>query len=485
MLAELFIGDGYQFKTTPLHRQLVGLYLGLMYKRFAFFYGMGGGKTWLGLNLAQALASERKILILAPSESVQVEWTLQAQQHSHLSIDALRGSSVDKWGTIDLDRHDGYVATYAGFYSMLCGVDVAKGKLKPVPALVRKAQKLFGGLILDEVHKTKTKQTLTFRVINQISKQAEYVFSFSGTPMQQPEDLWAQMFLTDRGATLGTTLGMFRSALFTASDGWGGSVKWTFDNRKLSKLHVMLKHRSIHYSEEEIDSTLPSPIEKRHRVLMTKEQKTYYAPANKKFIAGFLKAKELESTFHTMRQVCSGFVQWNEDKKATSIRLLECPKLDLVARLLQEHDEKMIIFHFFKESGRMLADICKQYKKGFAVLSGLNTKNKTEHVRRFKEDPDCKIMIANIVTASHGGNYQMAKHIVFYDLPTSTIDYQQCIKRSWRTGQTDRVYLHYPLCIGTFEEERLQALIDGRDFMAEVLAGKFRGKHARYSTDSE
>src|SRR5690606_40515359 len=122
------------------------------------------------------------------------------------------------------------VATYGGLVRMVARVEkVKRGRRKGKPKLtlqrklVRELVATFDGVILDETSADQAVQyrdSLAWRVCNQLSKKMAArdlpFFDLSGTPFgRDPTPLWAQMFLVDRGASLGETLGLFRSAFFT------------------------------------------------------------------------------------------------------------------------------------------------------------------------------------------------------------------------------------------------------------------------------
>lgn len=75
-------------------------------------------------------------------------------------------------------------------------------------------------LVLDESHRIKTPDARITRAIHALGPLAARRYIMSGTPVaNKPEDLWAQYFFLDRGATLGETFEDFPT-LYCAPSGW-------------------------------------------------------------------------------------------------------------------------------------------------------------------------------------------------------------------------------------------------------------------------
>ncbi len=58
------------------------------------------------------------------------------------------------------------------------------------------------------------------------------------------------------------------------------------------------------------------------------------------------------------------------------------------------------------------------------------------YIRRFKKDPKCVCLVANIAAGSVGGNYQVANTVVFFESPSGTIARVQAEKRCSGARQT-------------------------------------------------
>ena len=133
----------------------------------------------------------------------------------------------------------------------------------------------FDGLILDEATVIKGRSSvLIVRICRQLSKHAQMVLALSGTPCgKDPQDLWQQMYLVDRGETLGKTLGLYRAAFFSEHEDYWGHVSYVFKKSMRGKLNRVLAHRSMRYAVEESD--LPPLVSRVKEVSLPADARVY------------------------------------------------------------------------------------------------------------------------------------------------------------------------------------------------------------------
>ena len=75
--------------------------------------------------------------------------------------------------------------------------------------------------MLDESHRIKSPHARVTRAIHSLRADAVRRYIMTGTPVaNKPEDLWAQYFFLDDGATLGRKFEAFRSQFCTSEGGY-------------------------------------------------------------------------------------------------------------------------------------------------------------------------------------------------------------------------------------------------------------------------
>src|SRR5690606_23152422 len=73
----------------------------------------------------------------------------------------------------------------------------------------------FDMLVIDELSSFKNSQSMRFKALRKVAPLCHRVVGLTGTPAPNSlEDLWAQLYLLDRGERLGQTLTRYRDAYF-------------------------------------------------------------------------------------------------------------------------------------------------------------------------------------------------------------------------------------------------------------------------------
>ena len=92
-----------------------------------------------------------------------------------------------------------------------------------------------------------------------------------------------------------------------------------------------------------------------------------------------------------------------------------------------------------------------------------------EAVRRFQEEPECKVFVAQIQTAGLGITLTAADTAIFYSLDYSFANYDQARARLHRIGQRNAVTYIHLVSRGTVDEKVLKALQKKKSVADEVV----------------
>lgn len=462
--------------------QLVVFLLCVYLKRFMIFGDMGFGKTLLILMLIQYLKQKGenpKAIIFVPYVITVDTWIEETEKWTNLKCVPLLGSSKENLETLNTVEGDLYVASYQTAVAMLAKRVASKKKGKKEEwklesAKVRKFFKSFNLMAMDEVHKIKNHQSSYYRMCRAISKEVEYCFGLTGTPHgRSPEDMWAEFNVIDFGETLGSTLGLFRSAFFEQKDKYWGGVEYKFKKTMKKVLGRMIKHRSIRYSIKEVTDMPPKQYVKKY-VASNEAIQGYYTKIAKSLgdlSFGKVAYREQESKYNKLRQLSSGFMTLNgDDKSKVEIEFPHNPKMDALQELIETMPEgsKMIVFHHFVYTNEIISKRLKAMKVPHARVWGKGKDNLKE-LRRFKKDPNCRVLVINTQSGSSSQNLQMANYVVYYEQPQGSIDREQSERRAWRPGQLKTVFFIDLLMKDTYDENMLQANAEGRDLLADIL----------------
>lgn len=116
-------------------------------------------------------------------------------------------------------------------------------------------------------------------------------------------------------------------------------------------------------------------------------------------------------------------------------RATERIRCERAADLVHGTDDQWIVWHGLNDEGRILADLIPD---GVLVEGSQSPEAKAESIEAF-QDGRVRVLITKPRIAGFGMNLQNAHRMAFVGLSDSWEAYYQCIRRSWRFGQTQPV----------------------------------------------
>lgn len=478
---------GFSFHTKPNLHQLACWVLCSKLHRFGLFLDMGGGKTKLVLDLIRyrKMTGElRGALVCVPNLINLPSWEDQIKQHApDLTYRLLEGSRAQRFKALEEIQAkpvDLCLINYAGLpvYMAKAASVRKRGKTGRLDAVrTREFCDVFNFVAIDEPHLVlSSSSSLTFDLAKTLSNGADFCYGLTGTLFgRDPMKAWPQMNIIDQGETLGHTLGLFQLAYFTPKEDYFAGIKWEFNKRLKKHLQRTLQHRSIRYEDSEF-SDLP-------QLMPSKLIQVKLDPAQLRRYADILhearEAKERgerQATWIRLRQTTSGFISVKgEDSEKLEMAFSPNPKADALMQYLLElpEDEKVVVFHEYVASGRIIQDVLKRMKIKFAgVGSGFGDVRLQRET--FMTAPSCRVWVANSKAGATGadGLQSVARHLLFYETPTSPDRRKQAIKRLFRAGQMRRVYVADLVAANVAIDKRILESVDkGQDLFDAVCNG--------------
>lgn len=463
------------------HLQKVCFIIGAETKSFCFFNDTGTGKSLLAIALVRyfrRLGILKHALILVPNRINKNEWYYELQKHSSTSSSLiLDGSTEGKWKALEQSNPLFVFETYAGLFRMVCDKKAGKrgNKLVPNSAKVNYLAKYFQGLVCDESVAVGNHQALPFRICRQLAKTSNAVFTMTGTPFNRdPSLMWAQMFLTDGGYTLGETLGLFRSIFCKESENFfSGYPEYKFDKKKQGLLNDFIANRSISFPADE--GSLPNCIAIQKYVSLPGDAGAYYERFRQELITAKGNFQETKNAFLRLRQISSGFVGYQDDEtgERAKFEFPDNPKLDLLLSILNSTNEehKVIVFFDFTYSGEKILAVLKQIKIDAVLLYG-KTKDVDGARQQFMQQSKKRVLILQN-RFGVGLNVQIARYGIYYESPVSAILRKQCDGRVRRQHSLHKtVFLYDLLMKDTVDEQIIRFHAEGADLFDAIIKGK-------------
>lgn len=386
----------------------------------ALFDEQGLGKS---RQLIDAIAQERAAgtlegaLIVCPN-TIKATWGEEIQRYSDLTY-AIFGAGRAA-------RRVAFRSLRAAFY--VINYEAVAAELPALRALLRFRRI---ALVLDESHRIKSPTARVTQAIQSLRRDASRRYIMTGTPVaNKPEDLWAQYFFLDDGASLGRTFDEFRERFCTKQGGY----------TRVDELRNCLGTLSLR-REKETTVTLPPKTFRRVGVQLLGEQLRMYDEMRNTLalwirdMSGadiLAQAENILTRLVRLAQLASNprLIDSRYDETPAKFKLLD----ELLPVYLAEPTEKAIIWTSFVGNILMLQERLSPYHP-VTLYGEMNGKSRTAALSLFKKDPRVRILIANPAAAREGLTLTEARTAIYLDRTFNLVDFLQSQDRIHRLSQ--------------------------------------------------
>lgn len=320
-------------------------------------------------------------------------------------------------------------------------------------------------IIIDEVHRIKSKNAQCTKNVTNLCRYAPYIFALSGTPM------------TNQPAELFTTLKVLWPEEFKSFPQFASRYtnvehhKWGpkyFGGRNLPELHSRLKELGmIRRTKKQVLHELPPRQIGIVPVRLNKTALKEYQEAQTRFLSWLRKKVKkrgkLTAAARAQRLVQIGYLR----RLAAELKLDDVKQW--INNFIDAEGRKLIVFGVHKA---ILKPLHERYKNLSILIDG-DTSGKKRHLalEEFKHDPNKLIAFVNIQAGGVGLNMQEASDVLFAELPWTPAELDQAISRAHRMGQKRNVQVRLMISKGTIEEKLCRILQEKQSLADQVLDG--------------
>ena len=414
---------------------------------------MGLGKTAITLAAVKNLIYEeleiKRVLIIAPLQTALNTWTTERDKWDDfhdLSISLILGSAKERAKAVESEA-DIYVVNRENVQWLCEYCDDNRIDWK------------WDMLVVDELSSFKNPQSKRFKAIRKKLPWFIKVVGLTGTPASNGYmDLWAEMYILDRGERLGKSVTAYRNLYFYPA--WGnGHIVYRWELRDGAKKVIDYKISDMCVSMKAVDYLdMPDRIETEFYVEMTDKERGIYDKFAREHI---LPDKEIvgvnaAAVQNKLLQIANGFAYDDEG----GAHRIHNHKLDALEELIESAGgENVLLYYSF------IADK-EAILQAFPQARELKSKKDVEDWNAGK----IPLLVCHPASAGHGLNLQQGGHIIlWFGLPWSLELYQQANARLHRQGQQKPVYIYHILTKGTHDEDVLDALKHKNTTQEELL----------------
>jgi len=416
----------------------------------ALWVDMGLGKTvstLTALSDLHASVEVDRVLIIAPKRVAEMTWPEEIAKWAHtrnLEYAVIKGTKAQRTKIVRENKA----------FIHIIGRDNVKWLTQELcgPNVTRLAQWPYDMLVIDESSSFKDPSRSRFKYLRRVRdriNRISRVVELTGTPAPNKLlELWSQMYLLDKGASLGTSYTQYRNRYFIPD--YHG-YNWTLRPGADKEIYKKLEGCTLVMETEDYLS-LPDRIGTTVPVVFSAKLQQGYRELEREFITK-VEGETVTADFaaaltNKLQQYANGAVYASEDR----------------SRWVGVHDEKLDALKEIKEAantpllvGYKFRSDLDRIKSVFPEAEGLGA---TDVLARWNAG-EVPLLVAHPASAGHGLNLQAGgANIVWFGPPYSLELYQQFNKRLHRQGQTKPVTVHHIVAAGTIDETIMRVLGD-------------------------
>lgn len=425
----------------------------------AIFHEQGLGKTKIAIDLALMWIRQNIVdsVVIITKKGLIHNWESEISMHSYF-----------KAKTLDLNSRTLFYAFNTPARIYLTHYEVCKVAQQAF-ALFLKTRRV--GVICDESQKIKNPESAIAHAVHALSKGFCRRIIMTGTPIaNRPFDIWSQIWFLDQGKALGNDFKTFRSNLDLpqADDGAAGKARFSAE---LGQIYGKIKSFTVRETKASCGVDLPTKQIKNIMVEFEKEQRKLYLKFRNELRAEVTQDSELiTDDAEAILKRLLRLVQIASNPRLVDEAYQGTPaKFTKLQSLLQEilgSGSKAIVWTSFTDNADWLARELSAV--GAVKVHGkMAIAQRNASIQKFKQEKDCRILVATPGAAKEGLTLTVANYAIFFDRSFSLDDYLQAQDRIHRISQTETCYI-YNLLINDSIDEWVDELL-----YAKHIAAKF------------
>jgi SWI/SNF-related matrix-associated actin-dependent regulator 1 of chromatin subfamily A len=445
---------GLRDGAVPYSYQKAGVAYAVAKRRVLIADEMGIGKSLQALMTVVQLDAY-PALVVAP-KAVLRQWTREVGKFLEgrtASIVGLKGNAKR------LARH-GLTAGLCGDF-VIVNYDILGRNLEAFKAHGFKA------LIVDESHFIKNKKAARSQAVKDMAKQQglQAVLLLTGTPvLNRPVELTHQLDV------LGQLQGFGGFMTFAKRYANAKETKFGWDMTgasNLDELNRLLRERCmVRREKKDVLADLPA-MQRTVVPVEVDDPKAYEQAMNDivRWMAGQRGELPSESAYRAEMLVrIEGLRQLAVAAKYAATREWLANWLDTA------EGEKLVVFAHHRDAQEKLKADLADYG-AVSISGGDSDDNRDAAVKRFWNDPTCRVIVCSIKAASVGLNLQCASNVAFVEFAWHAADMDQAEARCHRIGVQGAVTAYWIAGEDTFDEDMIALIESKREVAHAAVSG--------------
>ncbi len=327
-------------------------------------------------------------------------------------------------------------------------------------------------IIADEGHKLKENRSRQSKGMHELGDRARYKLLLTGTVITNKEiDVYSQYrFLDSR--IFGKSFYTFRNRYFTM-EGYGFHTpifRKPMMDEFLKRMHCIAYRVT---KDECLD--LPEFREEVRRIELEPKAMKKYKELERDSFTELKKTEVTAPNILTkllrLSQLTGGHLT-DDEHHTEAVSKAKLSALEDIIDTAMDEGQKLVVMARFTAELDDIESLLKKKGIRYSVVRG-GVKDRDEEVRRFQNDPECKVFVGQIAAAGLGITLTAAHTMVFYSLSYSMSDFDQAKARIHRVGQKQDCQYIYLIAKGTVDTKVLRSLRNKVN-LAKTLVDDYR-----------
>jgi SNF2 family DNA or RNA helicase len=446
-------------RTKPLPHQIDAISYVATHQNVPLFDEQGLGKSKIIIDALCRNLRDREIdgAIIVCKKTLLYMWRNEIKKHSNLLAIVLDGAKRQRGRSL---------ITFGQFY--IVNYETLIREIELIGLLLKHRR---FALVLDESQRIKNPESEAAKALLSLRESSSKRVIITGTPIaNRPEDLWAQFYFLDGGATLGKDFASFKKRFEVSLKGVQDMKPFEDELRELRK---RIGEVAIRRTKEVLE--LPEKVYENVPVEMATKQKRMYETARKEMYVEIRNSlgepveQQIENylvKLLRLTQIASNpaLLDPTYDEIPCKFRVLD----QLIKNMVGDR-EKVIVWTSFTGNVRSLRKRYEEY--GSQMLFGeipIVERNRT--VDRFMKEENCRVLIANPAAAKEGLTLTSANNAIYLDRNFKMDDYLQSQDRIHRIGQERKCRIVKLQAIGTVDEYT-DEILEKKELIAKYAMG--------------
>ncbi len=338
--------------------------------------------------------------------------------------------------------------------------------------------------IFDEIQIAKNSASQTHQALRKLSSKMK--LGLTGTPIENR--------IRELKSLFDIVLPGYMPSEIVFRDLFVNPIEKFRDEEKKTLLAKLIKPFILRRKKSEVLFDLPEKIEEISYCDLSEEQKELYretAFSLKDTLYHDLKDPgkpvpyvHVFSALSRLKQVCDHPSLLVGDVK--QYQQHQSGKWDLFVELLYEardSGQKVVVFSQYLDMLAIIEQYLKKKGIGYASIKG-STRDRSEQLRRFREDPTCEVFVASLLAAGVGIDLTVASIVIHYDRWWNPAKENQATDRVHRIGQNRGVQV-FKLVTKHTIEEHIHDLIERKKGLMEDIIGQDEADQINYLSREE